>query len=1414
MCLSGNNTFNGDLTVNAGTLTLASATAYGASGVGGSIFVISNATLAVDASISFSRYLYLNGSGTPSLDVVSGNSTWVSVFEVLKDSVVNVNPSASLRTGNLIVGRGRLTKTGGGLLTLAGSTSNLNTNGVVVNEGTLVLTNSGFNQNIVGPLIIGDGVGGADADVVRLDRVRQIANTVPVTINSSGLLDLNGLSDAFGALSGNGHVDLNGGILEANYPDATSVFDGIIRGAGDFYKDGTGTLTLNGNNTYTGTTVLYADAATPGGTLLVNGSQPQSSVAVSNGCTLGGSGRVGAITVAVGGTVAPGASTGILTCGDVAFTAGTIFRVELAGPAPGTGHDQLNVFGAVSLGGAALDLTVGFAPEPGQSFVILNNDATDLVSGTFAGLANGATLSAGGFTFRIRYNGGTGNDIVLTDTRPPAPLIPFGSVWKYLDNGSDQGTAWRELAFDDNAWGSGPAQLGYGDGDEATVVSFGPNAGNKYTTTYFRRAFTIASPADFECLLLRLVRDDGVTVYLNGVEVLRDNLPSGTISNGTFATTFLAAPYETNLFLSGIASASLVAGTNVLAAEIHQSDSFSSDISFDLELSSSLSGGPACIKRRVWIGTAGGGMNNIRWTRSADWTPSGAPLAGDILRFPADAIQLTNLNDFAAGTRFHSIEIGGANYRLQGAGILLEAGISDAPDLVGTGTNVIEFPLTLAADQSVSLPFSTSLLQLGDIITAGHTLKWESAAGTIVGGLSGAGGLAQVGGSLRLAGTNTHTGPTTVGAGSLTLDGAVTASTLIMTNGFLYGTGRVHALQCPGGIVGPGGASVAGTLTASNATFGPAATLRFILANTNGGHSRLAVFGPVHLGGARLTPAPQAGFTPVPDHVTRLIDNNGADPVQGTFDGLPEGATVVIAGLQHFISYQAGDGNDVELKVVNPVVFPLNAAVASGNGNAVLEPNECGQINLVMTNSAADTTTGIEVTLLSDTSGITITQPISGYPDMPSASRRTNTTPFQISVSPGFTCGATANLRARVRTANHGTYFVPVTLAAAQTNVSSIPLRFNDSGMTSNIVPGQTLRRFFNVSGVTGALGRVELSMHCFGTANQNLDIFLVSPGGTRVELSTDNGGGSDAYGNSCEDADRTRFSDSASVSITSGTFTSFPSGTYRPEGSLAAFAGRSGGAVNGTWTLEVTHDTFSTTDVNGRFRCSSLFLHPFECAPGTGACELCPDGAIAGAVSGFGYSTLIATNGIASACSAPKPCPGMQATVSVGHEIHVFHGGQTNACITATLTALSGTLDLVIYTNTFNPANLCANYFADAGLRASNPGTPRACSFNISYNQAFFVVISGTAGSYTLAMSGGDCRPRMNVIPAAGNNLVLDWTTAAPGYLLECTNRIPFGPANWPPVTNLPGVVNSRYQVTNSAAGSNLFYRLRRPAP
>ena len=94
-------------------------------------------------------------------------------------------------------------------------------------------------------------------------------------------------------------------------------------------------------------------------------------------------------------------------------------------------------------------------------------------------------------------------------------LVASGSTWSFLDDGSDQGGAWTAPGFDDSGWSTGPAQLGYGDGDEATVVGFGPDPGNKYVTTYFRHAFDVTDPSLYVALRLEVLRDDGFVAFLN-----------------------------------------------------------------------------------------------------------------------------------------------------------------------------------------------------------------------------------------------------------------------------------------------------------------------------------------------------------------------------------------------------------------------------------------------------------------------------------------------------------------------------------------------------------------------------------------------------------------------------------------------------------------------------------------------------------------------------------------------------------------------------------------------------------------------------------------------------------------------------------------------------------------------------------
>src|ERR1051325_11613638 len=103
-----------------------------------------------------------------------------------------------------------------------------------------------------------------------------------------------------------------------------------------------------------------------------------------------------------------------------------------------------------------------------------------------------------------------------------AVLIQTNASWKYLADGSDQGTAWQQRGFNDASWPSGAAQLGFGDGDEATIISTRP------ITVYFRREIVL--PAGLSNVPLRLRRDDGAICYVKGVGPRRDNMPAGSIT--------------------------------------------------------------------------------------------------------------------------------------------------------------------------------------------------------------------------------------------------------------------------------------------------------------------------------------------------------------------------------------------------------------------------------------------------------------------------------------------------------------------------------------------------------------------------------------------------------------------------------------------------------------------------------------------------------------------------------------------------------------------------------------------------------------------------------------------------------------------------------------------------------------------
>ncbi len=243
----------------------------------------------------------------------------------------------------------------------------------------------------------------------------------------------------------------------------------------------------------------------------------------------------------------------------------------------------------------------GGKPVPGVRVEVSNTQQTYTVSdgtytltglarGTYSvkAIAEGYLFTPSGFSNPLSLTGHA-DGINLEASAPgdlaQVALVPLGAQWRYYDSGNLAGTSWRTTAFNDSAWNNGAAPLGYGDDNIVTTVKFGPSTTARYITTWFRHSFQVDDPTRFLSVTLGLIRDDGAAVYLNGTEVFRSNLPTGTLTAATRASASVGGTDETTLYEASVDPKWFRSGTNVLAVEVHQFAPDSSDVRFALQLS-------------------------------------------------------------------------------------------------------------------------------------------------------------------------------------------------------------------------------------------------------------------------------------------------------------------------------------------------------------------------------------------------------------------------------------------------------------------------------------------------------------------------------------------------------------------------------------------------------------------------------------------------------------------------------------------------------------------------------------------------------------------------------------------------------------------------------------------------------------
>ncbi|MCG3150172.1 MAG: hypothetical protein PCFJNLEI_03651 [Verrucomicrobiae bacterium] len=446
LTLGGNNLYTGNTEIDQGTLAVTGDIANGSTtyiGNGGAGFSSANATLTLGANgVDLGGPVQVNtsaGSGTRTIDstATSGNTTISGNVTVNRDVTLQTGSGSDLTvsgnmTGSLIQGvtvtgsddvtisgalvnLAALTKNGTGTLTLSGSTAN-NQVSTIVNSGTLQLnkTGAGLNSALGSTVTIGDGTGGANADVVKLLASNQLSDTASPMINSSGLLHLNGFSETIGGLQGNGNVNLAGGNLTFN-SGAVVTFSGAVTGTGDLTKNGASVQTLSGVNSYSGDTIINAgilrvgaNNALPTGTdvILANAAgatfdldgNSQQIASLSGGGASGGNVTLvtGQLTVNQSGNTTYG---GVISGSGGSVTKSGSGRITLTGINTYTGATLINAGSITVNSGAALSAS---------SAVTITNSGNLVVNGTVGNVTinNGGFLKGSGTVGTLAVNSG------------------------------------------------------------------------------------------------------------------------------------------------------------------------------------------------------------------------------------------------------------------------------------------------------------------------------------------------------------------------------------------------------------------------------------------------------------------------------------------------------------------------------------------------------------------------------------------------------------------------------------------------------------------------------------------------------------------------------------------------------------------------------------------------------------------------------------------------------------------------------------------------------------------------------------------------------------------------------------------------------------------------------------------------
>ncbi|WP_176630426.1 autotransporter-associated beta strand repeat-containing protein [Desulfolutivibrio sulfoxidireducens] len=804
LTLSAANTYTGDTTVAAGTLSVTGALASQSVAVAsGGLFDFSPATNTTYAGViegagdfqkSGAATLTLSGVNTYTGDTtvaagtlsVTGSLDSMSV-EVADGALFDMSPSANTTYAGVISGAGDFQKSGTATLTLSGA--NTYTGDTTVAAGTLSVTGSLASQSVAvasgGLFDFSPATNTTYAGVIEGAGDFQKSGTATLTL--SGVNTYTGdTTVAAGTLSVTGSLDsmsveVADGALFDMSPSANTTYAGVISGAGDFQKSGTATLTLSGANTYTGSTTVAA------GTLSVTGSLATTAIDVASGATLAFSGTLTGLTrVTNAGTITLTSaltftdddctlvSTGSILAAsatDVAIQFGAGDDSATFGPGAtvvgivdgGDGDNILTLVGSVSLDGAVRNFQ-SLIKEDSGSWTIGGD--VDLGTGTLA-VSEGTLTLGGGLTASVAAI--ASNGLLIWS---PSADTTYAGVIEGAGDFQKSGTATLTLSGVNTYTGdttvaagtlrvTGSLASASVDVAAGSLFDMSPSA----NTTY---AGVIEGAGDFQ-------KSGTATLTLSGVNTYTGDT---TVAAGTLRVTGSLASASVDVAAGSLFDMSPSANTTY-AGVIEGAGDFQKSGTATLMLS---------------------GVNSY----TGDTT-----VAAGTLRVTGSLASASV--DVAAGSLFDMSPSADTTYAgvIEGAGDFQKSGTAT---LTLSGANTYTGDTTVAAG---TLSVTGSLASASVDVAAGSLFDMSPSADTTYAGvIEGAGDFQKSGAAtLTLSGANTYTGATTVAAGTLGVTGSLASQSVAVTSGALFDMSPTTDTTYAGVIEGAGDFQKSGTAT-------------------------------------------------------------------------------------------------------------------------------------------------------------------------------------------------------------------------------------------------------------------------------------------------------------------------------------------------------------------------------------------------------------------------------------------------------------------------------------------------------------------------------------------------------------------------------------------------------------------------